>query len=540
MRFELLDNFYKSKEYMDFLKERVSVLSAIEKSPIERMRYFEQWREDPIAFIEMFGYIKVPEYQNAIKPFKLFEYQKNIIIKIKEAEDSNLEHEILIDKPRGMGATWVLVWYEIWRWVFRDNWAGFNLSRTEAEVDDGSTLPDGSIFGKMRWSIQKLPDWLREGFRGKTGTKRGTVHDMSLRILNPANGASLIGSTTNSNAGRSRRYSFIFVDECFAVERFSDIWRALQSVARVKVFASTVKQGKTFQDFKDMCEQNGDYISLSWKDNPFKDQIWYEEQIKKAEFDPEVMKEIEVDYSVNIKSQYYPEIRDAICVNGIPYNRKIPIYMSMDFGVQDRTVLIWFQWDGGKINIINAYCNSRKPLDWYVPFMNPETSFDPEKYNEFQQRELSKIRTWDKPRAYFGEPAHLQRVMPLNRSIQDELLKYKIRLLINGHANEHAVRRHAVSTLMKRFVFDMSVPYVGELYDALANSRYANSVRSVSSKATTLKPVHDTEISDYRSAFENFCVNFPRIARLHRDTLERGENGRVDPMISGLIKYLKI
>jgi hypothetical protein len=496
----------------------------------------ERWSVDPIEFIETFAWVVIPEFNNSVKPFFLFPYQKKIVTKIWEAELSGLEHEILIDKPRGMGLTWTLVWYQIWRWLFTPNWGGFNLSRSESEVDDGTFDPGSSIFGKYRWGIQHLPSWLLpEGFVPKG--KKGTTTDMMLRITNPQLSSSLIGSTTNQNAGRSRRYAFTFIDECFAIEHFSSVYRALQSVSRVKVFVSTVKSGRVYQEFKNLCETAGNYISLTWKDHPFKDKQWYEEQLKKAEFDPEVMKEIEVDYAVNIKSQYYPEVRQAKTLYDVQYNRDKPLYVSLDFGTQDRTVLIFSQFDGMYLNILECVSNSRKNLDWYVPFLNPSIVENPDHYTPLYKGILKKIQTWNKPTAYFGEAAHFMKVMPLNRSIADELIKYGIRLICNNYAVKHEPRRHATSLMLPRTVFNFSSDGVTELYDSISNSRYADSMRGTS-KESHMKPVHDDVIADFRSSFENLCVNIPRIFRNQRkDTMSVPETKQ---FANNMLRYLKI
>ena len=535
-----MQEYYNSPAYTDRIRERIRIIQKVEKDPIERARYMEVWRNDPVAFIETFGFIKIPEFNNETKPFFMFPYQEKIIRKLHDAELSNMEHEILIDKPRGMGITWTVEWYFVWAWVFQRDSSSFILSRTEIEVDDGTLLPDNSIFGKFRWSIAKLPPWLKEGFRGKTGSNRGTVYDMNLKIINPSSGSALIGSTTNSNAGRSKRYSRIMIDECFSIEGFRDVWKALQSVSRLSVYISTVKQGRVYQEFQKLCKDKGDYISLSWKDHPFKDQEWYDEQVKKAEFDPEVMKEIEVDYSVNVKSQYYPEIRDAKCVEGVPYNRKLPLYTALDFGRQDLTVIIWFQWDGKYIYVLDCYSNSKRDVEWYAPFLNPSLKYDPTKYNEFQIKKLDLVRTWEKPKFNFGEPAHKQRVMPLGRSIRDELNKFGIKLIIYGKGNTYDARRRATSVLLPRCIFNSSSSHVMILYDALTNSRYAGAVNSHgTSKESTMKPVHDKEIADYRAAMENGMVNIHRVMRhVSRDTEDDRDHSGVDTFRKNMVNYL--
>lgn len=520
---------------MQKLQARANNMKMLSEDPLQRARMImEVYAVDPIAFIEDFGWVKIPEFGNALKPFFLFKYQKDIILKLLESEQSNLDHELLVDKPRGMGLTWIILWYMYWRWLFTPNWTGFLLSRTEDEVDDGGNLPDSSLFGKLRWMIARTPRFLIPDSFVPKG-KKGTNTDMALKLVNPALGTALIGSTTNANAGRSRRYSFIFVDECFSIERFSEVWRALQSVARMKVFVSTVKAGKVYQDFRKLCEEAGDYVSLKWSDHPFKDKVWYDEIIKKAEFDPEVMKEIVVDYALNIKSQYYPEIRQSVVSQDLIYDRSRPLYVSLDIGRSDLTVLIWWQYDGMKFNVVECYANRNKPIEWYSPFLNRDLQFNPSNYNEFQVNTLNTVRAFNKPVAFFGEEAHNHKVMPLNRSVVEEFYKYGVHIRWNNNAIKHEPRRHATALLLPKTVFNGRSDYVMQLYDAIANSRYANSVIS---KEGSMKPVHDQDIADFRSAAENFYVNITRVLRNQRG--EIGFTGNEKSAITGLLKMLKL
>lgn len=549
MNIKLAQEYYKSREYLQRLQARANYLTMVEKSPLLQAKYIQDdWAVNPISFIETFGWTKLVDMDSRVVPFFLFDYQKEIIFKLQQGEqDVEREHEILIDKPRKMGVTWVMVYYMLWRWLFKPGWSGFVLSRTEDEVDAGNADPDSSIFGKIRWAQERLPVWLMpEGFSPKGG--RGTSTDMKLRILNPRMESALIGSSTNSNAGRSRRYSFSFIDEAFFIEGFQSVYRAIQSISRVKVFASTTKVGTAFKKLRDLCDANGDYISLTWKDHPWNDEEWYHEMEKKAEIDPEVMKEVEPDYNVNIRQQYYPEIAQAKVVP-LEYDSQKNLYCSMDFGSQDKTVIIWYQFDGATIYVLECYSSSRKDLDWYIPFLNPHVliqngpegafTMDESKYNEFQLKLIKKVSQWRKPIYYFGEAAHFQKNMPSNRSIADDLVKYGIRLQYNNHAIKHEARRNATKLLLPRMTFNENSDDVMELYDAIAASRYNLAVRSVTSKDALMKPVHDPEIADFRAALENFCVNYPRIARIQRGDLSREPNGRVDSLTSSLLKYLK-
>lgn len=537
MRTQLLKEYYEGADYREKLFQRMNTLKRCEEEPTEIMRLaLSSWSVDPISFIEQFGFLINPKYYNEIKPFFLFDYQKEILIKIWEAENSGEDVELLIDKPREMGLTWVLIWYQIWRFLFTKNWSGFNLSRTEAEVDDGTADPTSSIFGKFRWSLGMLPEWMiPEGYVPKG--KKGNPTDMKLRLSNPQLGSTLVGSTTNENAGRSRRYSFIFVDECFFIERFQTVHRALTSVSNMKVYVSTSKVGRVYKGFVDLCQERGHYVTLKYSDNPFKDDQWREEKMREAEYDPEALKEIEVGYNVNIDSQYYPEINQSQVSESVKYNPNIPLYVSLDYGRQDHTVSIWWQFDGLNINIVECVAKNRVDFDWFVPFLNREREYTPDKYFGHYKTILEKIRTWKKPLAYFGEPAHKQVHYPSNTSIMKELAKYGIMLRVNDNAIRHEVRRRATCMLLPRCVFNSSSEGVMELYDAISNSRYAGSVKGVSKEAA-MKPAHDDEVGDYRAAFENGCVNFPRILRGQREDIN--PQWKQGNFIGNMVKYLKI
>ena len=110
MRTKLLQDWYISKEYLAKNKARGDIWNkcGTDQFFITKMA-LEVWSKDPIAFIETFGWVIIPEFNNAIKPFFLFPYQRKIIEKIHQAELSGEDHEILVDKPRGMGLTWTLV-----------------------------------------------------------------------------------------------------------------------------------------------------------------------------------------------------------------------------------------------------------------------------------------------------------------------------------------------------------------------------------------------------------------------------------------------
>lgn len=537
MRQALLQKYYEGDEYKAKLRERLEVLMLCDKDPLKITELVvDRWALNPITFIEQFGWILNPKFNNSTKPMFLFKYQKDIIEKLWQAELSGTENEFLIDKPREMGLTWLIVWYYIWRFLFTRNWSGAILSRSEGEVDDGTSDPSKSIFGKIRWGLQHLPVWLiPDGFAFKS--KKGTNTDSSLRISNPQMASTIVGSTANQNAFRGSRFSFSWTDECFFIEHFWPAHRSIAHIANTRLYVSTSKVGRSYQKYVDNRKEANRYISLSYQDNPFKDEIWYKEKEKEAEVDPEALKEIMVSYAVNSTMQYYPEISQAKISAEVIYDRKRPLFVSLDYGRSDHTVLIWWQFDGVAFNILECVARNKVDFNWFAPYLNPALEYDKDKYFGYHKDQLEKVRTWKKPLAYFGETAHKQVHYPSNTSVQKELLKYGVKLMMNDYAQKYEVRRKALSMLLPKMVFNSNSDEVMELYDCIQNSRYAGSTKGMSKEAL-MKPAHDDEVGDYRSALENGAANIGRVLRTQRAEIQAPL--KEDGFIGNLIKFLRV
>jgi len=522
MNTRLLQEYYNSPEYLNKLRQRVEALQAMEDPYVRAQLVMDKYAVDPVAFIEHFCFVTADKLDGGAKAFFMFDYQKELVYRIQDLENGNpINGDFLVDKPREMGISWIICAYFLWRWLFTPNYSCFLMSRTEAEVDCGTRQANSSLFGKIRWLIDHLPPYfLPEGFTKKGS--RGTATDANLKLINPQLDSIIIGSSTNSNAGRSRRYRTIFVDEIFAIDRFQEVMRSLESVSKVKICASTVQFGRNFENFKGYVEEHGNYMSLNWKDHPFKDQEWYDSVVTKAREmdDPDLIREIEPTYAISDASRYYPGITKA-GIEGLNYDPRYPMYVSLDLGgKQDLTVLIWWQFDGQKIKCLRSYANRNRPVVWYAPFMNPNLQYDEDSYTEQERKLLDEVRKMKKPVAYFGEADHFAVRHPSNTSSAYELGKLQIVLMFNRYAIAHEPRRTAMEALFGRMVFNGGDDSAVRVYDAIAQSRYSEQVRSTNQN---LKPVHDKEIADFRAAAENFAVNIPMVLRNQADALPKDE-----------------
>jgi len=540
MNLKKVEQWFQSPEYRRKLNARFEALQKMQDSEYERARMIlDIYSVDPVAFIETFLFVKLPNYNNSIKPFFMFEYQKKIVQKLWECEQDRIEHTILIDKPREMGITYIILAYFYWRWLFTPEWSAFLLSRSQDEVDKGETSPEGSLFGKLRWMTDLMPPWMLPDSFAPKG-KKGTSTDREMWYMNPQLKSSMTGSTTNANAGRSRRYGITFIDEVFFIENFQQIIRSLESVSRVKVLVSSAQPGRQFEKFKDMCDSRGDYISLTWKDHPWKDQEWYDALEKKSEEmdDPEIMREAVVQYSIDPKSRYYPQITQAE-VSKVGYDPNRPLYIALDTGRSDFTVIVWCQYTGSKFNIIECVANKNRDGEWYAPFINPSLDYNPEHYKmNYYKTVLDKVRKWKKPNYAFSGLDIKAKKFPLNKSTEEYMYDFiKMKITVNNYAEDHNSRRMASARILPLSVFNEDSQGVMDLYDAIANSQYAAATKSTS-KTSTTKPVHGTDGgSDYRSAYEYLACNIIRIVRMQKI---EPRSGPVEDMVGALQKYLRV
>jgi hypothetical protein len=513
MRIELVENYFRSKEFNQKFAHRLGTLEAVEENPILREQFlFNRWIVDPVEFIETFGVIFDPRLtQYPVIPFFLFDYQKEVVYRMLDAELRG--QDLFIEKPRDMGLTWTFIWYILWRWLFTTNWACLLLSRKLEEVDKKGS--PNCLFGKLRFAFYSLPPWLKpQNFKKR-------FHDNFAKFINPDMGSTIEGETDNPEATKGRRYSLIIFDEMFAMTYWEEIWSNTADTSKVRIGISTATPSFRAKTFRDLMEKKGQLISLSWKDNPFKDEIWYQQELERRKGDEiGIQSNIEVSYNIDPNLAYYPLIVKSK-IKPVDYNPQLPLYVSLDFGAQDYSVILWWQYDGDYFYLLEGFQAKERRLEFYLPLLLPTY---PLPYNwkleyrlESWQKVLEKVRKWKKPQAYFGEIAHFQRVMPSNTSIAQELYRLsngEIRLLKNNYGNTHEARKAAVDKILPITVFNSEGVFSMKCYDALCNTQYRKirDTTTASEKALS-KPVHTPIISDFRAAFENFAVNADKVAK---------------------------
>jgi len=276
---------FKNPDYASVFNDRAHNLARIREEPESLTALKKYYAKNYADFIEDWMMTNDPRIQGRSKymPFLLFPKQREFIEwlegLIKQQKDG------LIEKTRDSGFTYMCGAFAICEWLFSaGSKTGFGSRKQD--LVDRSGDPD-SIFEKIRFMIKTLPEeFLPDDFNEKK-------HFAFMRIINPENGSAITGEA-GDNIGRGGRSSIYFKDEAAFFERPKLIEAALSENTNVQIDISTVNGvGNPF--FIKRHSGKVDVFIFDWRDDPRKDQAWYDNKV--ATKDPDVVaQEIDRDY----------------------------------------------------------------------------------------------------------------------------------------------------------------------------------------------------------------------------------------------------
>lgn len=155
-----------------------------------------------------------PRAKVKIRPFIPWVHQEQVFVRMDEAVDESEAKEtaldVIVDKARAQGGTFGYLWIDLRRWLRDPMFSAGYVTRNEMLVD--SKTDSDTLFWKLDWAINRLPFWMvPEGF--DWGSHRSySKHS----LLNPANGASLVGYSAGQDVGTGGRKTVFTIDEAGA------------------------------------------------------------------------------------------------------------------------------------------------------------------------------------------------------------------------------------------------------------------------------------------------------------------------------------
>lgn len=297
-------------DYLGEFQRRVSVINQVNKNPALALGAKTYYKDKPVDFIK--DWMVTYDPRNASKglptvmPFMLFPKQEEYIAWVMEMIEG-MENGT-VEKCRDAGVTEVSTAFSIWAWLFVDGMSIGWGSRKEMLVDRIGD-PD-SIFEKIRSKIKLLPAFLLpNGFNDKE-------HFNYMKIINPENDNTITGEA-GVNIGRGGRKSIYFVDESAHCDKQDAIEAALGDNTNTQIHISSVNGQNLFYKRAKMNGGKNTFV-FDWRDDPRKDQKWYDKRRKDAEEKGLLhifMQEVERDYLAAVAGIMIPPTWLKSCID---------------------------------------------------------------------------------------------------------------------------------------------------------------------------------------------------------------------------------
>lgn len=234
----------------------------------ELIEEYKKCRDDPIYFAEK--YIKIVHVDHGVIPIRLYDYQKEIIMK------SLLNRRVTVCTSRQAGKTTTAVVILLHYVLFNDH----KLVALLANKGDAAR----EILDRIKLSFEELPQWLQSGIKY---WNKGSVE--------LENGCKIIAGSTTSSAIRGKSASYVYIDETAFVENwqkfFSSVYPTLASGDTTKLLFTSTPNG--LNHFHKICDgaknkTNGyEYVEVSWQRVPGRGDAWKAETMQALNNDVE-------------------------------------------------------------------------------------------------------------------------------------------------------------------------------------------------------------------------------------------------------------
>lgn len=276
----------------------------------------EQCKADPLFFFDHFLWTFDPRQKGNRRnvPFIPYEYQREVIRWIHSSIEGTMGSadgvNLLIEKSRDMGASWCLLGYFLWSWLFH-NGSFLILSRKEEEVDKKGDMD--TPFEKIRYMLYRLPQWLMpSGFVERE-------HDKFMLLINPT-GGEITGESANANAGRGGRKLAVLFDEQQVMGNDDASYKSCAQTTNVRISVGTPNGpvGKYYRLANAVKgEEPVQKRRLHWSLHPVKGagqrmvdgkltSYWYQRQ--KARMNEEdIAAELDISYATSVKGLIFKE-----------------------------------------------------------------------------------------------------------------------------------------------------------------------------------------------------------------------------------------
>ncbi len=267
------------KDPLENIKWRVRMQELALVDMEYRSAVYQAAMDDVLFWFNGLCWCLEPRSVVKIKPFVTWPHQDPVIIAmdqaIDDAERAEMPIDVLLDKSRAQGGTNIYLNLFNRRWI-RDPMFSAGLVTRNEKLVDSSTDTDALLW-KTNWSLNRLPFWMLP--KGFDSDKHRSVTDHS--ILNPENGAVMVGYAAGQDVGRGGRKTVFGVDEIGAEDfikggKDQAVMDSLHDVTNCIFLVSTFgADSGMFFESATSDDYEGLHLVLDWKDNPTQNKLAY-------------------------------------------------------------------------------------------------------------------------------------------------------------------------------------------------------------------------------------------------------------------------
>lgn len=228
----------------------------------EQIEEYVKCSKDAFYFIEK--YMKIVTIDSGVQVIKLYDFQREMInLFIKEKF-------VLAKCARQSGKTIGVESFILWSILFKDN---YRIGMFANKFDTSK-----KILKEVKYAYELLPMWLQQG-----------VITWNKHSIELENGSSITSSSTSGDAGRSRTYNLVFLDEFafvpdhVASDFFTAVYPTISSGKNTKVIIISTPNGLNFfyRMWIEAQEGRSKYklFESNWRAVPSRDDAWAEETL---------------------------------------------------------------------------------------------------------------------------------------------------------------------------------------------------------------------------------------------------------------------
>ena len=368
---------WKNPDYREVYEYRANLLRTIRNDPDRTLPALRvHYRHNPIDFINDWGFTSDPrnlDYDLPVTiPLILFPRQEEYCRWILERWRSRKNG--LCEKSREMGLSWTSVALATTLCLFHPEMViGFG-SRKQEYVDSSSDPK------ALLWKVRKFINTLPPEFRGTFDERK---HAPFMRVTFPDNG-SVIKGEAGDNIGRGDRTTLYFGDESAFWKRPELIDAALSQTTRCRIDLSSVN-GMNNPFARKRFGGKISVFTFHWRDDPRKDQAWYDEEVDKIDNPVIVAQELDINYNASAEGIIIPSEWVQAAIDAHVY-LDLPVagarFGAMDIADQGRDKNAWAGRHGWLLNRLEEW--SGKGSDIFESCQKVEAFADEDGIDDFR------------------------------------------------------------------------------------------------------------------------------------------------------------